>query len=98
MPIEEMARRGADTPRFGPLKPVGLEHPETGQRFYAVAQLRQEDVRGQMWSLVGFQTGLKWGDQKEVLTADSGLGKGRGGALRRDAPQYLLKRTETPNA
>ena len=73
MPIEEMARRGADTPRFGPLKPVGLEHPETGKRFYAVAQLRQEDVRGQMWSLVGFQTGLKWGDQKEVLRLIPGL-------------------------
>ena len=73
MPIEEMARRGADTPRFGPLKPVGLEHPNTGRRFYAVAQLRQEDVRGQMWSLVGFQTGLKWGDQREVLRLIPGL-------------------------
>ncbi len=73
MPIEEIARRGPDTPRFGPLKPVGLEHPETGERFYAVAQLRQEDVRGQMWSLVGFQTGLKWGDQKEVLQLIPGL-------------------------
>ena len=73
MPIEELARRGPDTPRFGPLKPVGLEHPETGERFYAVTQLRQEDVRGQMWSLVGFQTGLKWGDQKEVLQLIPGL-------------------------
>lgn len=73
MPIEEMARRGYDTPRFGPLKPVGLEHPVTGERFYAVAQLRQEDARGQMWSLVGFQTGLKWGDQKEIVRAIPGL-------------------------
>jgi len=73
MPIEELARRGPDTPRFGPMKPVGLEHPDTGERFYAVAQLRQEDVRGQMWSLVGFQTGLKWGDQKEVLQLIPGL-------------------------
>jgi methylenetetrahydrofolate--tRNA-(uracil-5-)-methyltransferase len=73
MPIEELARRGVDTPRFGPLKPVGLEHPETGERPYAVAQLRQEDVRGQMWSLVGFQTGLKWGDQREVLRLIPGL-------------------------
>ena len=73
MPIEEIARRGYDTPRFGPMKPVGLEHPETGRRFYAVAQLRQEDVRAQMWSLVGFQTGLKWGDQKEVLRLIPGL-------------------------
>ena len=73
MPIEEIARRGYDTPRFGPMKPVGLEHPETGEQFYAVAQLRQEDVRGQMWSLVGFQTGLKWGDQKDLLKLMPGL-------------------------
>ena len=75
MPIEELARRGPDTPRFGPMKPVGLEHPETGERFYAVAQLRQEDVRGQMWSLVGFQTGLKWGDQKALIQLMPGLEK-----------------------
>ncbi len=73
MPIEEIARRGYDTPRFGPMKPVGLEHPETGKRFFAEAQLRQEDVRGQMWSLVGFQTGLKWGDQKELIQLMPGL-------------------------
>lgn len=73
MPIEEIARRGIDTPRFGPMKPVGLEHPETGERFYAVAQLRQEDVRGQMWSLVGFQTGLKWPDQKALIQLMPGL-------------------------
>ncbi len=73
MPIEEIARRGYDTPRFGPMKPVGLEHPETNKRFFAVAQLRQEDVRGQMWSLVGFQTGLKWGDQKELIRLMPGL-------------------------
>ncbi len=73
MPIEELARRGYDTPRFGPLKPVGLRHPETDESFYAVAQLRQEDLRGQMWSLVGFQTGLKWGDQKEVIRSLPGL-------------------------
>lgn len=73
MPIEELARRGYDTPRFGPLKPVGLERPDTGERYFAVAQLRQEDVRGQMWSLVGFQTGLRWGDQKEVVRAIPGL-------------------------
>ena len=73
MPIEEIARRGYDTPRFGPMKPVGLEHPVSGERFYAVAQLRQEDVRGQMWSLVGFQTGLKWGDQKTLIQLMPGL-------------------------
>lgn len=75
VPIEELARRGQDTPRFGPLKPVGLEHPVTGERYHAVAQLRQEDLRGQMWSLVGFQTGLKWGDQKEVIRLIPGLEK-----------------------
>lgn len=73
IPIEELARRGADTPRFGPLKPVGLEHPRTGEQFHAVAQLRQEDARAQMWSLVGFQTGLKWGDQKEIVRLIPGL-------------------------
>ncbi len=73
MPIEELGRRGEDTLRFGPMKPVGLEHPETGERFHAVAQLRQEDQRGQMWSLVGFQTGLKWGDQKTLVQLIPGL-------------------------
>ena len=73
MPIEELARRGFDTPRFGPMKPVGLEHPETGARAFAVAQLRQEDAAGRMWSLVGFQTGLKWGDQKQVVQLIPGL-------------------------
>jgi methylenetetrahydrofolate--tRNA-(uracil-5-)-methyltransferase len=75
VPIEELARRGYDTPRFGPMKPVGLENPNTGDRHFAVAQLRQEDVHGQMWSLVGFQTGLKWRDQKEVLKLIPGLEK-----------------------
>ena len=73
MPIEELARRGIDTPRFGPMKPVGLEHPETGERFHAVAQLRQEDAAGRMWSLVGFQTGLRWGDQKALVQSMPGL-------------------------
>ncbi len=73
MPIEELARRGYDTPRFGPMKPVGLEHPETLERFHAVVQLRQEDAQGRMWSLVGFQTGLKWGDQKDLIRLIPGL-------------------------
>ena len=96
VPIEELARRGEDTPRYGPLKPVGLEHPETGQRFHAVAQLRQEDARGQLWSLVGFQTGLKWGDQKEVVRLIPGLERAeivRYGVMHRntylDAPKLL---------
>jgi methylenetetrahydrofolate--tRNA-(uracil-5-)-methyltransferase len=73
MPIEEIARRGFNTPRFGPMKPVGLPDPRTGQEPYAVVQLRAEDPRGQMWSLVGFQTGLKWGDQKTVVQSIPGL-------------------------
>ena len=73
IPIEELARRGYDTPRFGPMKPVGLEDPKSGERHFAVAQLRQEDTQGQMWSLVGCQTGLKWPDQKEILELIPGL-------------------------
>ncbi|WP_034387121.1 methylenetetrahydrofolate--tRNA-(uracil(54)-C(5))-methyltransferase (FADH(2)-oxidizing) TrmFO [Deinococcus sp. YIM 77859] len=73
MPIEELARRGVDTPRFGPMSPKGLDDPRTGRWPYAVAQLRQEDKEGRMWSLVGFQTGLKWGDQKAVVQRIPGL-------------------------
>ncbi|RJF71717.1 methylenetetrahydrofolate--tRNA-(uracil(54)-C(5))-methyltransferase (FADH(2)-oxidizing) TrmFO [Deinococcus cavernae] len=73
MPIEEIARRGVSTPRFGPMSPKGLDDPRTGRWPYAVAQLRQEDREGRMWSLVGFQTGLKWGDQKEVVHLIPGL-------------------------
>lgn len=73
MPIEEIARRGVDTPRFGPMSPKGLDNPRTGRWPYAVAQLRQEDREGQMWSLVGFQTGLKWGDQKALVNLIPGL-------------------------
>lgn len=67
MPIEEIARRGVDTPRFGPMSPKGLDDPRTGRWPYAVVQLRQEDAQGRMWSLVGFQTGLKWGDQLALV-------------------------------
>ncbi|THF88938.1 methylenetetrahydrofolate--tRNA-(uracil(54)-C(5))-methyltransferase (FADH(2)-oxidizing) TrmFO [Deinococcus sp. KSM4-11] len=73
MPIEEIARRGVDTPRFGPMSPKGLDDPRTGRWPYAVAQLRQEDREGRLWSLVGFQTGLKWGDQKTVVQLIPGL-------------------------
>ena len=73
MPIEEIARRGFDTPRYGCMKPVGLPSPKTGKEPFAVVQLRAEDLRGQMWSLVGFQTGLKWGDQKLVVQSIPGL-------------------------
>jgi methylenetetrahydrofolate--tRNA-(uracil-5-)-methyltransferase len=73
MPIEEIARRGYDTPRYGPLKPKGLPDPRTGKEPFAVVQLRAEDQAGQLWSLVGFQTGLKWGDQKLVVQCIPGL-------------------------
>lgn len=73
MPIEELARRGYQTPVFGPLKPVGLADPRSGKTPFAVVQLRREDRAGRMWSLVGFQTGLKWGDQKTVVRLIPGL-------------------------
>lgn len=67
MPIEVMARRGADTLRFGPLKPVGLRHPVTREAFYAVVQLRQDNAEGTLYNMVGFQTRLKFGEQKRVF-------------------------------
>jgi methylenetetrahydrofolate--tRNA-(uracil-5-)-methyltransferase len=75
LPVEEMARRGHDTLRFGPMKPVGLPVPETGKEPYAVVQLRQEDVAAQMWNLVGFQTRLRIPEQKRVFRLIPGLGE-----------------------
>lgn len=77
LPIEELARRGEDTMRYGPLKPVGLSDSRKSDqpRPYAVAQLRQEDKRGQLWNLVGFQTNLRWGEQKRVFQRIPGLEK-----------------------
>ncbi|MBQ6165345.1 MAG: methylenetetrahydrofolate--tRNA-(uracil(54)-C(5))-methyltransferase (FADH(2)-oxidizing) TrmFO [Clostridia bacterium] len=68
MPIEVMAQRGADTIRFGPMKPVGLRDPRTGHRPWAVLQLRKENEAGTMYNLVGFQTNLKFGEQKRVFS------------------------------
>jgi len=68
MPVEIMAKRGVDTLRFGPLKPVGLINPKTGKEDYAVLQLRQDDVAKTMYNMVGFQTNLKWGEQKRVFS------------------------------
>lgn len=68
MPIEIMAKRGADTIRFGPMKPVGLRDPLTGRRPWAVLQLRKENVQGSMYNMVGFQTNLKFGEQKRVFS------------------------------
>ncbi|WP_427109628.1 FADH(2)-oxidizing methylenetetrahydrofolate--tRNA-(uracil(54)-C(5))-methyltransferase TrmFO [Lysinibacillus xylanilyticus] len=73
MPIEVMASRGEKTMLFGPMKPVGLEDPKTGKRPYAVVQLRQDDAAGTLYNIVGFQTHLKWGPQKEVLQLIPGL-------------------------
>lgn len=83
LPIEELARRGEDTMRYGPLKPIGLWDPRWGdvndrdvrraRRAHAVVQLRQEDRDGRLWNLVGFQTNLKWGEQKRVLRLIPGL-------------------------
>ncbi|MGD6899847.1 FADH(2)-oxidizing methylenetetrahydrofolate--tRNA-(uracil(54)-C(5))-methyltransferase TrmFO [Bacillus infantis] len=73
MPIEVMANRGKKTMLFGPMKPVGLEDPRTGKRPYAVVQLRQDDAAGTLYNIVGFQTHLKWGPQKEVLRLIPGL-------------------------
>jgi methylenetetrahydrofolate--tRNA-(uracil-5-)-methyltransferase len=73
MPVEEMASRGRDTLRFGPMKPVGLSDPRTGRRPWAVVQLRQEDRAGRMWNLVGFQTRLRIPEQQRVLRMIPGL-------------------------
>lgn len=105
LPIEEMARRGEDTLRYGPLKPVGLfdtrqgdfQAPENqSKRPYAVVQLRQEDKAGKLWNMVGFQTNLRWGEQKRVFQLIPGLEQAefvRMGVMHRNtflnAPQLL---------
>lgn len=73
MPIEKLAKRGADAPRFGPMKPVGLVDPRTGHRPWAAVQLRRENSAGTMFNLVGFQTNLKFGEQKRVFSMIPGL-------------------------
>jgi methylenetetrahydrofolate--tRNA-(uracil-5-)-methyltransferase len=73
LPIEEIASRGIDTLRFGPMKPVGLEHPVTGERPYAVVQLRKEDLSDEFFNIVGFQTKMKIPEQKRVLRMIPGL-------------------------
>ena len=73
MPVEVMAKRGIDTLRFGPLKPVGFDDPRTGKRPYAVVQLRQDNKEGTLYNIVGFQTNLKYGEQKRVFSLIPGL-------------------------
>jgi methylenetetrahydrofolate--tRNA-(uracil-5-)-methyltransferase len=97
LPIEEMARRGKDTLAFGPMKPVGLTDPRTGERPYAVVQLRQDDRAGTLWNLVGFQTKMTYPEQRRVFRLIPGLEKAafvRLGSLHRntfiDSPRLLL--------
>jgi methylenetetrahydrofolate--tRNA-(uracil-5-)-methyltransferase len=73
MPIEVLAKRGEDTMRFGPLKPVGLTDPRTDRRPYAAVQLRAENSQGTLYNIVGFQTNLKFGEQKRVFSLITGL-------------------------
>lgn len=96
LPIEEMARRGIETPRYGPMKPVGLADPRTGREPYAVIQLRREDLSGRLFNLVGFQTQLSIPDQKRILRSIPAFGAAafhRFGSAHRnsfiDSPQLL---------
>ena len=73
MPVEIMAKRGLDTLRFGPLKPVGFIDKRTNKRPYALVQLRQDNKEATMYNIVGFQTNLKWGEQKRVFSIIPGL-------------------------
>ena len=77
LPLEEMAARGKDTLAFGPMKPVGLEHPETGETYCAVAQLRREDLTGDYFSMVGFQTRLRYPEQKRIFSTLPALANAR---------------------
>ena len=98
MPIEKLAKRGMDAPRFGPMKPVGLINPATGHRPWAAVQLRRENAEGTMFNLVGFQTNLKFGEQKRVFSMIPGLQNAefvRYGVMHRnsflDSPRVLNK-------
>ncbi|MGK5094166.1 methylenetetrahydrofolate--tRNA-(uracil(54)-C(5))-methyltransferase (FADH(2)-oxidizing) TrmFO [Deltaproteobacteria bacterium TL4] len=73
LPIEVMVERGTETLRYGPMKPVGIAHPETGERYHAIVQLRQENAVGSLYNLVGFQTKMTWTAQKEVFRMIPGL-------------------------
>lgn len=98
MPVEVMAKRGFETLLFGPLKPVGIEHPETKETYYAVVQLRKENEQGTMYNLVGFQTHLTFGEQKRVFSLIPGLENAsflRYGVMHRNtylnSPSYLTE-------
>jgi methylenetetrahydrofolate--tRNA-(uracil-5-)-methyltransferase len=88
MPVEEIARRGRESLRFGPMKPVGLRDPRTGREAYAVVQLRMEDRAGRMWNMVGFQTRLRYPEQQRVFRMIPGLEQAeflRMGSIHRNA-------------
>ena len=89
MPIEALAARGRKSLSFGPMRPVGLRDPRTGRRPCAVVQLRQDNVAGTLYNMVGFQTNMKWGAQEEVLRLIPGLAQRRVCAPGPDAPQHL---------
>ena len=95
LPIEELARRGVDTLRYGPMKPVGLTAPD-GRRPWAVVQLRQENLAKSQFNLVGFQSRMKWGEQQRVLRMIPGLENARVRALRPDPPQHVHQRADPP--
>lgn len=102
MPVEVLAARGEDALRFGPMRPVGLTDPRTDKRPYAVVQLRQDNIAGSLFNLVGFQTNMKWGVQKEVLQMIPGLADAefvRMGTMHRNtyinAPQLLHPTLQT---
>ena len=73
MPVEVMARRGEDTLRYGPLKPVGIANPQTGEEYYAVVQLRKDNAAGSVYNMVGFQTHLRFPEQRRVFSMIPGL-------------------------
>jgi methylenetetrahydrofolate--tRNA-(uracil-5-)-methyltransferase len=105
MPAEEMVKRGRETLRFGPMKPIGLRDPRTGKRPWAVLQLRQEDRAGRMWNLVGFQTRLRIGEQQRVFRMIPGLAEAdflRYGSIHRNsylnAPASLSAHLALPDA
>ena len=91
MPIEVLASRGHDAIRFGPMKPVGLRDPRTGHRPWAVLQLRTENRERTLFNLVGFQTNLKFGEQRRVFGMIPGLAARGVCPLRRHAPEHLFK-------
>jgi methylenetetrahydrofolate--tRNA-(uracil-5-)-methyltransferase len=98
LPIEELARRGLDTLRFGPMKPVGLRDPRTGRQPWAVVQLRVENLRANSYNLVGFQNHMKYGEQARIFRIDSGAGECEVFALRADSPEHIHQRSEGADA